>query len=173
MIKGLVENGELDLQAKESQLLWEDTSIYTFQDEDEVVTVTPVSSPEFDSWNLVTIIDANGEIESYEETQLRHLANDDVKITKWANGVPKGERVYNPNAPQIQRGLGEVYKRLNDCWGAHGVLGSIGTLAVTACLSQSWNIPVALACIAGLGLVGGPVGWCVGYAVRGTGNEYA
>lgn len=117
MIKGLVENGELDLQAKESQLLWEDTSIYTFQDEDEVVTVTPVSSPEFDSWNLVTIIDANGEIESYEETQLRHLANDDVKITKWANGVPKGERVYNPNAPQIQRGLGEVYKRLNDCWG--------------------------------------------------------
>ena len=117
MIKGLVENGELDLQAKESQLLWEDTSIYTFQDEDEVVTVTPVSSPEFDSWNLVTIIDANGEIESYEETQLRHLANDDVKITKWANGVPKGESVYNPNAPQIQRGIGEVYKRLNDCWG--------------------------------------------------------
>lgn len=171
-VQQAVTYNQIRLQVGDDQARWEASELIEFEGEDESIVAVPLNSSEKEQATLVTTLNPEGNIISYSETHVQSISDEEAHVSKWANGNLETDQTYNANAPQVQRGLGEIYQRLNDCLGAHGVSTVLAGVIAGAC-SLAGGIAGVTACIVGYGILGGTGGFCAGYAIRGTGNQYA
>ncbi|WP_257203442.1 hypothetical protein [Corynebacterium cystitidis] len=171
-VQQAVADNQIRLQADDEQVRWEKSELISFAEEDERIVAAPISIPDKGRSTLVATLDAEGSIISYSETHIQSISDKEAHVSKWSDGNLETDQTYNANDPQLQRGVGEIYQRLNDCLGAHGVPVFLAGIIVGAC-SLAGGVAGLTACLVGYGLFSGTAGWCAGYAIRGTGNEYA
>lgn len=168
-LKRFVEGDQVKLHTAQENLDWENAHTIDLDVEHSAVNI-PIKNVGIELSNLTIALDSHKNPIAYAETHLFEQSAESGRLVSWENGVAKTDQTFNASSIVPMRGIGEMVSRLSNCLSSHGIAPWIVTAATAVCSFGS--IPGLAACLTAIGVGGGTVGWCAGYAIRGTGNEY-